>query len=54
MSNQIPLIAVGAGIKPRRSDQYVDHYGLLRTLEDFHGLNPLGHSAEAVPAALVS
>lgn len=52
ISNQIPLIVVGAGLKPAHSGQFVDHYGLLRTLEDFYGLNPLSHSAKAVPAAL--
>ncbi|MDE2138989.1 MAG: hypothetical protein KGJ17_00640 [Gammaproteobacteria bacterium] len=53
LSNQIPLIVVGAGIKPVRSGQFVDHYGLLHMLEDFYGLKPLGHSAEAIPATLL-
>ncbi|MDE2139690.1 MAG: acid phosphatase, partial [Gammaproteobacteria bacterium] len=53
LTNQIPLIVVGAGIKPVRSGQFVDHYGLLRMLEDFYGLKLLGHSAEAIPTTLL-
>lgn len=47
MTNQIPLIVVGAGVKPGRSAQHVDHYSLLRMLEGFYGLKPLGESARA-------
>ncbi|HKU17763.1 MAG TPA: alkaline phosphatase family protein, partial [Candidatus Saccharimonadales bacterium] len=52
MTNQIPLIVVGAGFKPTRSGQFVDHYGLLRTLEDFYDLRPLGKSISAKPAGI--
>lgn len=52
LTNQIPLIVVGAGIKPGRSHQYVDHYGLLRALEDFYDLKPLGQSVAAVSAVI--
>jgi len=48
-SNQIPLILVGAGIKIGRNDQYLDHYGLLRSIENLYGLKPLGQSAIASP-----
>ncbi|MGA9854715.1 MAG: alkaline phosphatase family protein [Gammaproteobacteria bacterium] len=48
-SNQIPLIITGAGIKPGRNHQYIDHYGVLRTIEDLFGLKPLGQSASASP-----
>ena len=51
-TNQIPLIVAGAGIRARRSSQYVDHYSLLRTIEDFYGLKPLGRSAKARSALL--
>ena len=44
ITNQIPLIIVGAGIQSRHDDQYVNHYGLLRTLQDFYGLKPLDNS----------
>ena len=33
------------------SRQRIDHYGLLRTIEDGLGLPPLGHSAAARPIA---
>jgi acid phosphatase len=29
--------------------QRVDHYGLLRTIEDMYGLPPLGEAASARP-----
>lgn len=53
LSNQIPLIVVGAGIKPGHSKQYVGHYSVLRTLEEFYGLKPLGKSTGAEPIKLV-
>ncbi|MGH8414341.1 MAG: alkaline phosphatase family protein [Gammaproteobacteria bacterium] len=49
LTNQIPLIVMGAGIKPAQNKEDVDHYSLLRTLEDFYNLKPLGHSAAAKP-----
>jgi acid phosphatase len=47
--NRIATIIVGAPVKPGRYQEPLDHYGLLRTLEDMYGLAPLGHSADAVP-----
>ena len=52
LTNQIPLIIIGAGITRGRSGQNVDHYSLLRTLEDFYGLKSLGHSSDAQLTAL--
>ncbi|MBU6421898.1 MAG: hypothetical protein KGL98_11895 [Gammaproteobacteria bacterium] len=52
LTNQIPLMVVGADIKPSRSNQHVNHYGLLCALEDFYDLKPLGHSAVAAPASM--
>lgn len=52
-SDQIPLIVVGAGLRPQRDHQYLSHYGVLRTLEDFYGLSPLGDSVGALPAAVL-
>ncbi|MGH8281460.1 MAG: alkaline phosphatase family protein, partial [Gammaproteobacteria bacterium] len=46
-TNQIPLIVVGAHIRKGRNDQYVDHYSLLRMLEDFNDLMPLAKSGDA-------
>ncbi|MDE2234602.1 MAG: acid phosphatase [Gammaproteobacteria bacterium] len=48
-SNRIPLIIVGAGIKTGRDAQYVNHYGVLRLIEDLYQLKPLGLSAAAEP-----
>ncbi|MGH8396811.1 MAG: alkaline phosphatase family protein [Gammaproteobacteria bacterium] len=45
--NQIPLIVVGAGIKPGYNDQNVNHYSVLLMIEDYYGLKPLGFSATA-------
>jgi acid phosphatase len=45
--NLIPTIVAGAGVRATESDQHVDHYVLLRTLEDMYGLEPLGKAADA-------
>jgi acid phosphatase len=47
--NSIPLIIVGAGVKPGTYDEAVDHYRILRTVEDFYGLPHLGSSANVAP-----
>ncbi len=49
MANHIPTIVVGAGVVATTSDQRIDHFALLRTLEDMYGLEPLGHAADARP-----
>ncbi|HKT32519.1 MAG TPA: alkaline phosphatase family protein [Gammaproteobacteria bacterium] len=51
VTNQIPLIVVGARVKPGRSGQYVDHYALLRALLDMYGLPLLGRASGARAAA---
>jgi acid phosphatase len=38
---------VGAGVRPGVSGVRIDHYGILRTIEDLYGLPPLGHAAGA-------
>ena len=48
-ANHIATILVGPMVKPGTSAQRVDHYSLLRTLEDMYGLPPLGRAAEAAP-----
>jgi hypothetical protein len=40
---------VGARVKPGRYDQRIDHYGVLRLIEDFYGLPHAGASAGAAP-----
>ena len=47
--NHIATIVAGAGVQQTSSDQRVDHYGVLRTLEDMYGLPPLGAAAKASP-----
>jgi phosphatidylinositol-3-phosphatase len=48
--NLIPTIMVGAGVVPGDYSQRIDHYVVLRTIEDFYGLAPLArHDAAATP-----
>jgi len=47
--NQIATILAGAGVKPGTDSQPVNHYSLLRSLEDAYGLAALGQSAPARP-----
>ncbi|MGY1661928.1 alkaline phosphatase family protein [Geodermatophilus sp. SYSU D00705] len=47
--NHIATVVAGAGVVPTRSDQRIDHYDLLRTIEDMYGLEPLGEAADAEP-----
>jgi hypothetical protein len=47
--NSIPLIIVGAKVKSGVYDEAVDHYRILRTVEDFYGLPHLGYSANVAP-----
>jgi acid phosphatase len=48
-ANHIPTFLVGPMVRPGPSNQRVDHYSLLRTLEDMYGLAPLGAAADAQP-----
>lgn len=48
-NNQIATIFVGAGIKPGNYGEHVDHYRVLRTIEDLYGLGHAGNSAFATP-----
>jgi hypothetical protein len=48
-SNHIATIVAGAGVAATTNDQRIDHYDLLRTLEDMYGLEPLGAAADAQP-----
>ena len=47
--NHIPTIMVGARVKPGKYDQRIDHYSVLRMIEDFYGLPRAGASAGAAP-----
>ena len=42
--NQIYTSFVGQGVTVGESDQQVNHYNVLRTLEDMYGLPPLGNA----------
>jgi acid phosphatase len=48
--NQIPLILAGPMIKTGQYSQPVNHYSLLRTLEDIYHLTPTGqaHTTSAI------
>ena len=49
-TNQIPTVFFGAHVKPGfASSGIVNHYSLLRTLEDMYGLAPLGAAALVTP-----
>jgi phosphatidylinositol-3-phosphatase len=48
-TNRIPMLMVGARIKPGSSTQHLTHYSLLRTLTDMYGLQAIGHAAAARP-----
>jgi acid phosphatase len=48
-ANRIPAILVGEKVEPGNHDQPNNLYGLLRTLVDAYGLDPIGHSEEAEP-----
>lgn len=46
-SNHIPTFLVGPMVKPTTIAQPIDHYNVLRTIEDMYGLDPLGHARQA-------
>jgi acid phosphatase len=49
-ANHIATAVVGAGVRPGSTyGARVDHYSLLRTIEDMYGLAPLGRAAQAAP-----
>lgn len=48
-TNRIPTIIVGAGVKPGRHDEEINHYSVLRTLAEMYGIKPMGESAQALP-----
>jgi len=48
-ANQIATLLVGPMVAAGASNQRIDHYNLLRTLEDMYGLPSLGEAADAEP-----
>jgi acid phosphatase len=52
-ANGIATFLVGPMVRPGMSDQSVDHYGMLRTLEAMYALAPLGKAADEKPLSRV-
>jgi hypothetical protein len=52
-TNSIPTIFVGAMVQPGEYGERVDHYRVLRTLEDMYGIPATGLSASSEPIASV-
>lgn len=48
-ANHIPTFLVGPMVRAGHSAQPIEHYNLLRTLEDMYRLAPLGRAATAHP-----
>jgi acid phosphatase len=46
-NNRIATIFIGAMVKPGQYMQHINHYNLLRTIEEMHGLSYLGESERA-------
>ena len=46
-ANQILTLVAGAGVRPGGYPQRIDHYAVLRAIEDCYGLTPLGAAASA-------
>ncbi|WP_318552057.1 alkaline phosphatase family protein [Kitasatospora fiedleri] len=47
--NQIATVMVGEKVRPGAYAEQINHYSVLRTLEDAYGLAPLGSAAGATP-----
>jgi acid phosphatase len=47
--NRIPTILYGAHVRPGQYSEHIDHYSVLRTLENSYALPPLANAADAVP-----
>ncbi|MEO5560877.1 MAG: alkaline phosphatase family protein [Dokdonella sp.] len=47
--NQIPMIFAGSNLIPDSYNETVNHYGVLRTIENMYGLSALANAAAAVP-----
>jgi hypothetical protein len=48
-SNQIPTIFVGPMVKQAQFSETINHFNVLRTLEDMYGLTHVGSAATATP-----
>jgi hypothetical protein len=48
-ANRVPLIMAGQMVRPGRYAEPVDHYRVLRTLEDMFGLGHISNAIESTP-----
>ena len=48
-NNHIPTIFAGPMTKAGTYHERIDHYDVLRTIEDMYGLSPMGNTVNAVP-----
>jgi acid phosphatase len=48
-ANSIPTLFVGPMVRAGTYPQRIDHYNVLRTLEDLYGLRPSGKAALVAP-----
>ncbi len=48
-ANRVPLIMAGQMVRPGRYAEPVDHYRVLRTLEDMFGLGHIGNAIPSTP-----
>lgn len=46
VDNQIPLLFDGPMVQPGQFSEKIDHYNVLRTIEDMYSLPPLGASSD--------
>lgn len=51
--NHIPTILVGPMVRPGRYGEPTDHYGVLRTITEMYGANPVGLSRQAAPLTTI-
>lgn len=47
--NQIPTLFIGPMVKPGKYGETINHFNVLRTIEDMYGLTPLGSAKKAKP-----
>jgi phosphatidylinositol-3-phosphatase len=50
--NHIPTVILGAHVAGRTHPERIDHYSILRTIEDWYGLAPLGMATQRLPITL--
>jgi phosphatidylinositol-3-phosphatase len=48
-ANHIPTVFAGPMVRPGDVDDHIDHYSILRTIEDAYQLAPLGAAAATAP-----